>query len=66
MPVSVTENAITDFTRLRTGSSALQPEVARSIRSRTVPCSVNFSGVGEQVLEHLLQPLGVGDDRIRR
>ena len=43
MPVSVTENAIDVFARLSTGWPALQPAVARFMRSFTEPRSVNFS-----------------------
>ena len=50
IPVSVTENATTDLTRLSTAWFALQPDVARSIRNRTVPCSVNFSALDSRFL----------------
>ena len=62
MPVSVTENAITDFTRLSTGWFALQP--ARGAFDLQPHGAVfgEFQRIRKQVLEHLLQPLGVGDD----
>ncbi len=50
MPVSATENAITDFDRLSSMLPELQPLVALSMVSRTEPCSVNLSALESRFL----------------
>ena len=61
MPVSVTEKATTASARVEDargpGSSRSAPAATRSVTAAPLG---ELEGVGEQVLEHLLQPLGVG------
>ena len=63
MPVSLTENATTSSARLSAWIAGLQPRRPRSTSRRDAALLGELEGVGEQVLEHLLQPLRVGDDR---
>ena len=60
MPVSRTVKATTVFARLSTDDRYVQPPVAARTSSVTPPRSVNLKRVGQQVLENLLQPFGVG------
>ena len=66
MPVSDTSKAMTPATGLSTGWSGLQPPTAADAVSRTPPCSVNLKALDKQVLQHLLQPLGVGGHAARK
>ena len=64
MPVSVTEIATTELARGRgTRCPALQPSSTVSTRSDDAAPLGELEGVREQVLDDLLQPLGVGDER---
>ena len=62
MPVSVTSNAITDAgTARESDDPQLHPlDALRDARAHATLFG-EFEGVGKQVLEHLLQALGIGD-----
>ena len=62
MPVSETEMASTGRARLRSSFSGFQPLCAGSTRQRDPPLVRELERVGEQVLDHLLEPLRVGVD----
>ena len=62
MPVSVTSNATTAGAWLSTGCSALQPPSAAVDIEADAALGGELERVRQQVLEHLLQPLGVGGD----
>ena len=66
MPVSVTEKASTSAARFSSSLSGLQPAVAGSMVSVTWPLVRELEGVGQQVLDDLLQALGVGEHRLRQ
>ena len=51
---------------LRTGWSSLQPLVGRRNGQAHAALFGELEGVGQQVLEHLLQALGVGDQAARQ
>ena len=61
-PVSVTSKATTELAWLSAMLSERQPVCAGTTRSRTLPWAVNFSALRQQVLQDLLQALGIGDD----
>ena len=65
MPVSRTEKATTALAALRISWSGFQPSVASFADRDTEPALGELEGVGEQVPEHLLQPLAVGLQRRR-
>ena len=63
MPVSVTSKATTDAAPAEhRDDPALQPLVAPRHGQAHAALLGELEGVGEQVLQHLLQALGVGDD----
>ena len=67
MPVSVTEKATTASARVEhLAAPGSSPPVATLDLERHAAPLGELEGVGEQVLEHLLQPLGVGLDRRRQ
>ncbi len=66
MPVSLTSKATTDSADVRIGCSGVQPYAAAATLSPTRPCDGELEGVGQQVLQDLQQPLGVGDDAPRQ
>ena len=66
MPVSVTEKASTVAARFRSSLSGLQPLCAAVDVQRHLAVLRELEGVGQQVLDDLLQPLGVGEDRPRQ
>ena len=64
MPVSVTANASTSAARFRSSLSVLQPPCDRLDGQRHLAVVRELERVGEQVLDDLLQPLGVGEHRL--
>ena len=66
MPVSRTEKAITVGARLSSSLSAVQPARAGSIDERDLAAVRELERVREQVLDDLLQALGVGGHRRRQ
>ena len=64
MPVSVTENASTSLARFRSSLSALQPARRRADHEGHLALVRELERVRQQVLEDLLQALGVGGDRL--
>ena len=66
MPVSLTENARTLRARFRTSWSSLQPPSACAIESDDLAALGELEGVREQVLEDLLEALGVRRERARQ
>ena len=66
MPVSVTEKASTSGARFRSSLSEFQPGLRRLDGQRHLAVVRELEGVGQQVLDDLLQALGVGEDRPRQ
>jgi hypothetical protein len=66
MPVSVTEKASTGSAPPRVSLSGLQPSVAGCDIEADAAALGELEGVGEQVLEHLLQAPRVGVDHLGR
>ena len=62
MPVSDTSNATTAGAWLSTGCSGLQPPTAAVTDQPHAALFGELEGVRQQVLEHLLQALGIGRD----
>ena len=61
MPVSDTERPARAGAELRLSLSGFQPLASGSTSRRHVSLLRELEGVGQQVLDDLLQPLGVGD-----
>ena len=62
MPVSVTSNAITAGAVASTGWPDVQPESRRRHPHTNAPSLGELDRVREQILQNLLEALGVGDD----
>ena len=62
IPVSVTSNATTAGAVERTGCVGVQPEVARATRMSHAAVLGELDRVRKQILQNLLEPLGVGGD----
>ena len=66
IPVSLTENASTLAARFSSSLSAPHPPLNRLDRQRHLSALGELEGVGEQVLDDLLQALGIGQHRARQ
>ena len=63
IPLSLTSNAKTVAARFKTGCSGLHPELAARNAEPHPSVLGELERVREEVLQHLLQALGIGDHR---
>ena len=66
MPVSATEIAITSLARFRASFCGFQPNIGGLDRQYDAALMRELERVRQQILQHLLQPLRVGEHRLAR